>query len=196
MKRWLLSVGALLLLCQCASKDEALKPIEGSEESKEGATYLVGIIDFVNPEQRFVLFKVQPGISLPTGHTLTALDATGALSELVVTPERKDGHVSADIKSGSPRAGNLVVYYPARQANPAAALPATATPPLPGAPPSPSSFPIPAPLGSPADVEWREGQPPPRPLPQPIPGADAPIPLSPIPEEPPSSLPPAVSPPD
>ena len=204
MRIRLLWLGTLFLLSHCASQDKALKPVEGSEESKDGPTYLVGIIDFVNPEQKFVLFKAQPGISLPPGHTLTALDATGALSELVVTPERKDSHVSADIKSGQPRAGNLVVYYPSRQIN----APGSASVP---ASPSPEnaagsvSFPMPPGLSGQADVEWREGQPPPM-LPsgsippQPkvnavAPAADAPIPLTPLPEEPSSALPPPVSPP-
>ena len=210
MKFRLCTLCALVLLTHCASKDQPLKPVEGSEKTKDGPTYLVGIIDFVNPDQKFVLFKAQPGISLPPGHTLTALDATGALSELVVTPERKDSHVTADIKSGQPRAGNLVVYFPSRQVTTPAAPGVPPTSPAAGpvtAPPGSTGFPAPPGLGGQAEVEWRDGQPPPLPasgsplrpqsggMPPASPSsADAPIPLTPLPEEPSAALPPPVGP--
>lgn len=153
----------LLVVLGCASKDQALKPVEGSEDSKDGPTYLVGIIEFVNPEQQFVLIKAQSGITLPPGHTLTALDATGALSELVISPERKASHLTADIKSGNPRVGNLVAYLPKNQTNVVASTTESET--TDGTTPAPGSTPLVplsgagTPYSGPPSVEWKEGQP-------------------------------------
>ncbi len=180
-----------LCLAQCASKDPSTTPVKGTEDSADGPAFLVGIIEFVNPDQNFVLVKTQGAAQLPTGHTLTALDATGALSEIVVTPERKGSHLTADIKSGNPRAGNLVVYRPKLQENPAPVPPgATQLAPLSGLPDGSSS-------SSGPNEEWRDGQPPPLEQPAPAfpalpPGESpiplqptAPIPLDPLPEGPP-----------
>lgn len=164
-----------LLLSSCVSKDPSTTPIEGTEHSPDGPSYLVGIVEFVNPDQRFVLVKTQGATAIPAGAKLTALDATGSLSEIVVSPERKGTHLTADIASGSPRAGNLVVYQPNKGTAPAQRAS--------------------APAGSVPDVEWREGQPPPLEIdpPPPLPPQDSPIPLqptSPIPLEPPPVSPP------
>lgn len=165
-----------LLLSQCATKDKAADPSADEKAKKDPVA--VGIVEFVNPEQKFVLIKMQSREPMPPGQILTALDATGSLSELSVSPERKGTHLTADIKSGLPRAGNLVIYRPA----PDLAAGATSNPLLPLSP-----APIPAPTG--AQVEWRDGQPPPI---QPsgatglVPANDALpiIPLEPLPEEP------------
>ncbi len=180
------SLLCLLLLClaSCASKDPSTTPIEGTENSPDGPGYLVGIVEFVNPDQRFVLIKTQGAALVPSGASLTALDATGALSEIVVSPERKGAHLTADIKSGNPRAGNLVVYQPEKKGS--------------GSPPTATRGPSSGP-----DVEWREGQPPPldpafapsadplSPTPDTIPLApgESPIPLQPSPIDPISPLP-------
>jgi hypothetical protein len=108
-------MGCSLVISSCASTEKAAKPIKGTEDSEEGPTFLVGLIEFINPEQQFVLIKTQPGISLKTGDQLTALDATGSLSQLTVTPERKGSHITADISGGNPRVGNLVAYQPKQQ---------------------------------------------------------------------------------
>lgn len=167
-------------LAHCASKDPSTTPIEGTENSPDGPGYLVGIVEFVNPDQRFVLIKTQGAALVPAGSSLTALDATGALSEIVVSPERKGTHLTADIKSGNPRAGNLVIYQPDKKA--AGSLPAV------NAAPGASSEP---------EVEWREGQPPPLdpaltpapPPPAPLAPGESPIPLQPSPLDPISPLP-------
>jgi hypothetical protein len=160
-----------MLLTQCATKDKA-SDLSTDEKAKKDPV-AVGIVEFVNPEQKFVLIKMQSREPMPPGQILTALDATGSLSELSVSPERKGTHLTADIKSGLPRAGNLVIYRPS------GATP-TQLQPL-------SPAPVPAPTG--AEVEWRDGQPPPI---QPtggtglVPSNDALpiIPLEPLPEEP------------
>jgi hypothetical protein len=115
---WFALALVLLIAAGCAtttSSETKLKPVKGTENEKDGPMYLVGIIEFVNPEQGFVVFKAEQGVDLPTGHALTALDATGALSELTISAERKGPHVTADIKEGFPRAGNLVIYRPKAQ---------------------------------------------------------------------------------
>jgi len=186
--RFTLVLAALFTLAACATQEKALKAVEGSEDSKEGPTYLVGIIEMVNPEQQFVLIKAQPGIALPTGHTLTALDATGTLSELVISAERKASHVTADIKSGHPRVGNLVAYLPKNQTVPApTGAPSPDQPASDGIAPAPTLAPLVplsgagTPYSGPPSVEWRDGQPPPF---QPAAGATSqlPAPLAPLPE--------------
>lgn len=169
-----------VMLSQCATKPKDTDSSASEKPKKDPVA--VGIVEFVNPEQKFVLIKMQSREPMPPGQILTALDATGSLSELSVSPERKGLHLTADIKSGMPRAGNLVIYRAAPEAsgNP------TPDPLLPLSPLS--SSPLPSPTG--AQVEWRDGQPPPI---QPSGGADlAPntdglpiIPLEPLPEEPP-----------
>lgn len=165
-----------MLLTQCATKDKAAD--SSADEKAKKDPVAVGIVEFVNPEQKFVLIKMQSRQPMPSGQILTALDATGSLSELSVSPERKGTHLSADIKSGFPRAGNLVIYRPA----PDSSAGTTSSQLLPLSP-----TPVPVPTG--AHVEWRDGQPPPI---QPkegtglVPANDALpiIPLEPLPEEP------------
>jgi len=186
--RLALALATLFTFSACATQDKALKAVEGSEDSKEGPTYLVGIVELVNPEQQFVLIKAQPGISLPPGHSLMALDATGALSELVISAERKANHVTADIKSGNPRVGNLVAYLPKNQTNPSPSAPLSPDgPSADGTAPAPSQAPLVplsgagTPYSGPPSVEWREGQPPPIQSPSGSPSQPF-APLAPLPE--------------
>lgn len=163
------------LLSQCATKDKAADSDDDKEKPKRDPV-AVGIVEFVNPEQKFVLIKMQSRMPMPPGQALTALDATGALSELAVSPERKGTHLTADIKSGLPRAGNLVIYRP-DEAKPGDLVPLS---------------PMPQATHGDAQVEWRDGQPPPivEPgvPPSMPPAGDMPIiPLEPLPEEPPVS---------
>ena len=171
----LLCLSALLTQCANSSKKDEPDPKNEKDNTDPVA---VGIIEFVNPEQKFVLIKMQSRQPMPTGQVLTALDATGALSELTVSPERKGTHVTADIKSGTPRAGNLVIFKPTPNS--------TSNTPQPGLAPF-----APLPTASPGggQVEWRDGQPPPIATPEtpPLtPPADTLpiIPLGPLPEEP------------
>lgn len=176
----LLLLGLTSLLFSCASKTE--DSTKKSDPPKKDPI-AVGIIEFVNPDQKFVLIKMHSRLPMPIGQTLTALDATGTLTQLTISPERKGTHVTADIKSGNPRPGNLVIFQP----DP------TTTPPI-AAPQVNSSLPTTTGIGP---VEWRDGQPPPiinpgaSPLPPHLsttPAVPPPIiPLEPLPEEPPAS---------
>jgi hypothetical protein len=185
LRRLVAALGLAALLCHCSSTSS---PDSGKPDTAQDDPVAVGIIEFVNPEQKFVLIKMQSRMPMPPGHKLTALDATGALSELVVSPERKGTHLTADIVSGNPRRGNLIIHQPALN-RPAGSAPNPSTAPL--IPPGNAS---PSPSGS--DVEWRDGQPPPLPTPglpgaTPLPAPASPaappvpmIPLDPLPEEP------------
>lgn len=171
---------ALLAACASTSKDRDSK--DDSDKPKNDPI-AVGIIEFVNPDQKFVLIKMQSRQPMPIGQALTALDATGALTQLTISPERKGTHVTADIKSGNPRPGNLVIFQPDLAAPPPIPAPAI-NPSLPSA-------------TNPGAVEWRDGQPPPilspdtqslAPPPINSPSTTLPtIPLEPLPEEPPAS---------
>ena len=171
---------ALLTACASTSKDKDSK--DDSDKAKNDPV-AVGIIEFVNPDQKFVLIKMHTRQPMPIGQSLTALDATGALTQLTISPERKGTHVTADIKSGNPRPGNLVIFQPDPAAPPPTPAP-TVNPSLPSA-------------TNPGAVEWRDGQPPPILAPDtqslPLPPLNTPstpiptIPLEPLPEEPPTS---------
>ena len=134
----LLSAG-LIAGCGSLGKKEP-EPVEGTKDSKDGPTFLVGLIALVNPDQKFVLIQVEGAPAMPVGHILEALDATGSLSELVITPERKGTYITADIKSGIPRIGNLVMYRPQKQAG---ATPPTTPPETPLLPTTPNLHPAP-----------------------------------------------------
>lgn len=140
--RLLLVTLLLLPACQLLKRHKVPKPVEGTENSTEGPTYLIGIIELVNPEQKFVLIKTEGRMAIPIGQELTALDATGALSKLVVSPERKANYLTADIREGNPRVTNLVTYRPKMQ--PAATTPAD--PSTPQVPEGPTPVPMQPPL--------------------------------------------------
>ena len=81
----------------------------------------------VNPEQQYVLINCEHRRHLPVGTELIALDASGAKSKLVTTPERKGNFITADIMEGSPTVSSLALL----KVRDSDALPA---PPVPGAP--------------------------------------------------------------
>ncbi len=182
----LLSAG-LIAGCGSLGKKEP-EPVEGTKDSKDGPTFLVGLIALVNPDQKFVLIQVEGAPAMPVGHILEALDATGSLSELVITPERKGTYITADIKSGIPRIGNLVMYRPQKQAG---ATPPTTQPETPLLPTTPQS--APSPSGQVGDLTLPEAPPsaaakelpPLQPLP-PIPSSEEQSPTTPV------ELPPAI----
>lgn len=81
---------------------------------------LIGIVESVNPEQKFVVVRTNLRLTLGAGTRLEARSASGAKSTLVVTPERKMNFLSADIAEGLPSVGDVVVL-PAHAAVPPAA---------------------------------------------------------------------------
>ena len=109
------------------------------------AEVFIGIIELVNPEQDFVLIRCEVIPVLPAGAELTAVGADGSESKLVLAPERKGRHLTADIRDGHPQLRQFVVYRRSPGASASPTTPATpdapSTPPLPAAPPMPGGLP-------------------------------------------------------
>lgn len=123
-----LACGWLALLASCSAlKNDGPELVKGTENSPEGPTYLIGLVDLVNPDQQFVLIRTEGAVKIPPGDQIITLDATGAQAKLKVTPEKKQNFLTADIIEGRPRVGNLVIHRPGQQA----AKPAPPVPPAP-----------------------------------------------------------------
>lgn len=162
---WILFAGMALASCGLLKK-KGPEMVKGTENAAGGPTYLIGLVEMVNPEQKFVLIRTETKTTIPAGHLLTAIDATGARSTLKVSPENKQNFLTADITEGVPRIGNLVIYRPGQQGL------AVAKPD--GQPASPSTV---TPAGQTGTVNAAN----------PAGAASSPIPLQPLPPAPPPS---------
>jgi hypothetical protein len=91
---------------------------------------LIGIIEMVNPEQNYVLIRCDQVPALSPGTELTALSADGRKAKLLLTPERKGHHLTADIKEGVPEVSHLVLLAYSEAPAPTAPTPVV-TPALP-----------------------------------------------------------------
>lgn len=155
---------ALLASCGTVRKPLSWNPFKkkaAPEEVSQKDLYL-GVVEIVNPEQRFVLIKADTRMVFPAGTRLETRSKTGSKALLTLTPERKQSFVSADIKEGFPQAGDAVVI-PFSEPGIAAAM---APPPVqggtqlnpspnPNAPPPAPGAPLPA---LPANYEPVPGQ--------------------------------------
>ncbi|WP_113958640.1 hypothetical protein [Roseimicrobium gellanilyticum] len=136
------------------------------EEKKDASRdTFVGVIESVNPEQQFVLVRMEQGFAIAAGTPLETRSANGLLSRLVAGPERKLNFLAADIVDGMPHAGDMVVLpagsAPAgtapdtppgtEPAKPGKLEPILTAEPPPGTLPQPGNFssPLPPPSGSP-----------------------------------------------
>ena len=90
--------------CASAKKKANAKPKPEVAQSE-----VIGVIEMVNPEQNYVLVRCDRLAAFSAGTELFSVDALGAESKLVVTPEKKGYYLTADIKSGSPVVANAVV---------------------------------------------------------------------------------------
>lgn len=140
---------------------------------------LIGMIEMINPEQNYVLIRAERVHALPAGAELIAIDASGKQARLALTPERKGVHLTADIKEGSPKVLNLVIYQP-KGSRSTAVAPAVAaqTPPLTAttAEPTPTPMPMPVPaVGHPEamKIDPIPLEPAPPSLPKPVPASPA-----------------------
>ncbi len=144
MPRALRRLILLLLLpaaASCSSLRFGKRTSRDTPPPAEPVEVYVGTIELVNPEQDFVLIRCEVVPALPDAAELTAVTADGSESRLVLAPERKGRHLTADIREGRPQV-NALVYHLRKpgSAPPASAKPA-ATPPL--APPSaPGGLPV------------------------------------------------------
>ena len=140
--RRLLAVLLMPLAASCASLRGKAGPAPAATRA-EPENQLVGLIEMVNPEQEFVLIRCEVVPVLPREAELTTLGADGSEASLVLTPERKGRHLTADIRSGRPQVNQFVFYRagsaPETAPEPPPAAPPPARPPgLPGMPSLPS----------------------------------------------------------
>lgn len=94
---------------------------DNGEKSPAARDKYVGTIESVNPEQQFVLVRMELGVAIAAGTQLVTRSPNGLLSRLVAGPERKLNFLAADIVEGMPHAGDVVVL-------PAGAVPAGTSP--------------------------------------------------------------------
>ncbi len=95
---------------------------QDAEDAKKDL--FIGLIEMVNPEQRFVLVRTGANILYPKGTLLETRSPSGMITKLTVTPERKTNLLSADIIEGLPQKGDAVML-------PASSAVAATTDPIP-----------------------------------------------------------------
>lgn len=109
---------------------------KGEERKIDGTRDLfVGTIESVNPEQQFVLVRIEQRLAIAAGTQLETRTSSGLRARLVAGSERKLNFLAADIVDGLPHAGDMVVL-PA--GSPAFVPPGT--PSTPGAPATPGKL--------------------------------------------------------
>ena len=108
----LLAAACLCLLTSCQMMDKLLrpKPKKEAEDSTAAKRQAIGVIEMVNPEQRFVLIRTPADILIPAGTELYSTNALGEAVKLKVTPEHKGSFLAADITSGNPQRQDVVMY--------------------------------------------------------------------------------------
>lgn len=93
--RTLLLMASLALVPSCADKPE-----EEATEKKEKPR-LVGRIDSISGDRKFVLIQAYGKWEIPTGAILTAQGPEGRAANLRVTGEKLGQFAAADIQSGT-----------------------------------------------------------------------------------------------
>lgn len=118
---------AVLLLLPCGScgtvgKLMAKKEKTSKEDKKDDGKRdtVIGTIELVNPEQKFVLIRAQGRYIIQPGTKLHALSESGVKSVLQISPESKQTFLSADILEGFPQRGHTVIvpYDPTAETGP------------------------------------------------------------------------------
>ncbi|MDB6073982.1 MAG: hypothetical protein JWO89_1622 [Verrucomicrobiaceae bacterium] len=116
----LLLIASICLLAGChALKNLMAHKPKKEEDTKEAKQLMVGTIELVNPEQRFVLIRTIAHLMLPVGTELFSRGPDGQTTKLKVTPERKGTFLAADIVSGSPQSQDTVLFQAPSSAPPA-----------------------------------------------------------------------------
>jgi hypothetical protein len=101
----------------------------------------IGLVESVNPEQKFVLVRTELRMMVAPGVKLESRSAKGTKASLLVTPERKMNFLSADITEGSPASGDMVIL-PAQAPATAAAQAGSSAAPAMRAPASEPALPV------------------------------------------------------
>lgn len=91
------------------------KPQEEAPPPPEIRDRRIGSIELFNPEQKFVLFKLETPVVMIPGTTLLSRSKEGRIAALKISPERKGYLVSADVISGLPHQGDEVYITKATQ---------------------------------------------------------------------------------
>jgi hypothetical protein len=114
------------------------KTPEGADSTKD---VFIGVVESVNPEQKFVLVRTDTRMIIAPGTKLESRSMSGSKASLTVTPERKLNFLSADIAEGSPATGDVVIM-PGGSITPGVSkppsIPSLSAPPDPAAPVLPS----------------------------------------------------------
>lgn len=109
--RSLLLILAVLTLTQC----QVLRKIKARNHQHTPATteqptaQAIGKVELVNPDDRFVLARLTMNLALAPGTELTLLHEDGEIAKAKLTPERKGVFITADIISGEPAKGDIVM---------------------------------------------------------------------------------------
>ncbi|MBX7209882.1 MAG: hypothetical protein K1X78_16315 [Verrucomicrobiaceae bacterium] len=195
--RWLAHITLALLAClavpSCGLVGKGLNKMPWNKKKKNEAAkpddgpHVIGTVELVNPEQRFVLIRTEAKVAMPAGQELTVLDATGARSKVKVTPEKKLDFLTADIVEGTPRVGGVAYFQLDRKAVPPAdpnkpVTPSSPPPPPPVTPLAPPDQPPPiTPVSSSEFLKPEASLPVP---PPPVPRSASPIPPQRVPSPP------------
>ena len=110
--------------CRLLKKGLFSRKHPAAQTDKNSDMYL-GMVESVNPEQKFVLVRTEIRMPVAAGTKLETRAPNGTKASLMVTPEHKGNFLSADIVEGAPSTGDAVIL-PARAAIEPAAPPATA----------------------------------------------------------------------
>lgn len=137
--RLLLILTLLLPLTGCVAIGNLLRRKPKDTDAKPEATQPVqiGVVELVNPDASFVIVHLNANSPVPEGTELTTISATGQTAKLKVTPERKNIFITADITTGTPQKGDMVLRGNVTATGAAA--------------PASGPLPAPAPAGSQAD---------------------------------------------
>jgi hypothetical protein len=119
--RRILLLPVLLACAACTSGCSLFSPKADPAASDGSRDVFVGVVESVNPEQKFVLVRTDMRLMVAPGTKLETRSQAGAQASLTVTPERKMNFLSADITEGSPAAGDIVIM-PAGAAVPTPSL--------------------------------------------------------------------------
>lgn len=127
----------VLTLTQC----QVLRKIgahnhKAAPTTEEPTARAIGKVEMVNPDDQFVVARLTMNLALAPGTELTLLHESGKTSKVKVTPERKGVYITADIISGEPAKGDIVVAGTIKPDADAAPATTTTPPVAPTEPPS------------------------------------------------------------
>lgn len=133
--RTLLILLALLTLAQCQvlRKIKARNHKSTSATTEQPSAQAVGKVEMVNPDDHFVLARLNMNLVMAPGTEITLLNESGQMAKAKITPERKGVFITADIVSGSPAKGDIVMIGTVK---PESSQPPATPPVAPAGPPS------------------------------------------------------------